>query len=287
MKTYDTIQMLRRLAFGATLLTATALLPACDDDPAAPDEELTTDPGTSVQPETLRFISYNILEGMKLDKAQNFDNFVDWVKEKDPDFMALCECNAFTEESLTALAGRYGHPYAILCKESGFPVGLTSKYPIELRNRLLEDVPLWHGAIHTRIKDINVVVLHLYPFGTYPNGQGAAGTGNTYSPKDADAMPANTYFETHSIVLKSGYCDALRDRHSQFFHTVPTPYNGESTADQRRIDFIYASQAVMREITDSRIIYDEFTATHSDHYPVMIEFRHYPSGKQASGVALK
>ena len=114
MKTYDTIQMLRRLAFGATLLTATALLPACDDDPAAPDEELTTDPGTSVQPETLRFISYNILEGMKLDKAQNFDNFVDWVKEKDPDFMALCECNAFTEESLTALAGRYGHPYAIL-----------------------------------------------------------------------------------------------------------------------------------------------------------------------------
>lgn len=31
----------------------------------------------------------------------------------------------------------------------------------------------------------------------------------------------------------------------------------------------------MREITDSRIIYDEFTATHSDHYPVMIEFRHY------------
>ena len=163
MKTYDTIQMLRRLAFGATLLTATALLPACDDDPAAPDEELTTDPGTSVQPETLRFISYNILEGMKLDKAQNFDNFVDWVKEKDPDFMALCECNAFTEESLTALAGRYGHPYAILCKESGFPVGLTSKYPIELRNRLLEDVPLWHGAIHTRIKDINVVVLHLYP----------------------------------------------------------------------------------------------------------------------------
>ena len=52
---------------------------------------------------------------MKLDKAQNFDNFVDWVKEKDPDFMALCECNAFTEESLTALAGRYGHPYAILC----------------------------------------------------------------------------------------------------------------------------------------------------------------------------
>ena len=49
---------------------------------------------------------------MKLDKAQNFDNFVDWVKEKDPDFMALCECNAFTEESLTALATGTPTPYS-------------------------------------------------------------------------------------------------------------------------------------------------------------------------------
>ena len=35
----------------------------------------------------------------------------------------------------------------------------------------------------------------------------------------------------------------------------------------------------MREITYSFVLYDEFTANYSDHYPVMIEFRHYPSGK--------
>ena len=311
MKTYDITHHLRRLVFGGLLLAAAALLPGCEDDPAVPDEEISTDPGTSVEPETLRFISYNILEGMKLDKQQNFDNFAAWVREKDPDFMALCECNNFTEESLTALANRYGHTYAILCKETGYPVGLTSKYPIELRSRMLEEVPLWHGALHLRIKDINVVVLHLYPFGTYPNGQGAAGSGdayrdteincildntirrypaeplwlmsgdfNSYSPKDADAMPANTYYETHSTVLRSGYADALRDRHSQFFRSVPTVYGGWPDGNGRRIDYIYASQAVMREITCSEIIYDEFTDMHSDHYPVMIEFRHYPSGEQ-------
>ena len=142
MKTYDMTHHLRRLVFGGLLLAAATLLPGCEDDPAVPDEEISTDPGTSAEPETLRFISYNILEGMKLDKQQNFDNFAAWVREKDPDFMALCECNNFTQESLTALANRYGHTYAILCKETGYPVGLTSKYPIELRSRMLEEVPL-------------------------------------------------------------------------------------------------------------------------------------------------
>ena len=81
MKTYDMTHHLRRLVFGGLLLAAAALLPGCEDDPAVPDEEISTDPGTSAEPETLRFISYNILEGMKLDKQQNFDNFAAWVRE--------------------------------------------------------------------------------------------------------------------------------------------------------------------------------------------------------------
>ena len=83
MKTYDMTHYLRRLVFGGLLLAAATLLPGCEDDPAVPDEEISTDPGTSAEPETLRFISYNILEGMKLDKQQNFDNFAAWVREKE------------------------------------------------------------------------------------------------------------------------------------------------------------------------------------------------------------
>ena len=214
MKTYDMTHHLRRLVFGGLLLAAAALLPGCEDDPAVPDEEISTDPGTSAEPETLRFISYNILEGMKLDKQQNFDNFAAWVREKDPDFMALCECNNFTEESLTALANRYGHTYAILCKETGYPVGLTSKYPIELRSRMLEEVPLWHGALHLRIKDINVVVLHLYPFGTYPNGQGAAGSGDAYRDTEINCILDNTIrrYPAEPLWLMSGASTPTRPR---------------------------------------------------------------------------
>ncbi len=309
------IHFIKPIAFAAILLTTTALFSACEDDPAIPDETLTTDPGTDAKPETLRLISYNILEGMKEDKEANFDNFVAWVKEKNPDMMALEECNYFTEESLAALSTRWGHPYAVICKETGYPVALTSKYPIELRNRLLDNVPLWHGAIHTRIKDINVVVLHLYPFGDdrydIPSGDKyrtneikcildstirrypieplwvMCGDFNSYSSKDKDVMGDDEYYETHTTVLQSGYFDVLRDRHNQFFPTIPTEKHRSSGSVDRRLDYIYVSQPVMREMIYSGVIYDDFTDKYSDHYPVMIEFRHYPSGKQLSGVASK
>ena len=44
MKTYDMTHHLRRLVFGGLLLAAAALLPGCEDDPAVPDEEISTDP---------------------------------------------------------------------------------------------------------------------------------------------------------------------------------------------------------------------------------------------------
>lgn len=306
----NVMKLIRPLALGTALLSAAALLPGCDDDPAAPDEELRTDPGTDAQYEEMTYINYNILEGMKLDRAADFDHFVAWVQEQSPDILALCECNKFTEQSLAALAARYGHPYSVLCKETGYPVALTAKYPIELRNRLLEGTPLWHGAIHARIRGINVVVLHLYPFGTYPHNEGAAGTGdalrdkeiacildstirrypveplwimsgdfNSFSPEDADAMPAGTYFATHATVLGSGYLDALRERHSQFQHTVPTLYSASEGGRNNRIDYIYVSRSVMRETVASEVLYDDFTHMHSDHYPVMIRFRYYPTEK--------
>ncbi|MEG0806786.1 MAG: endonuclease/exonuclease/phosphatase family protein [Alistipes sp.] len=313
MKTYSIQSTLHYLSLVVAFAATAMLLPACEDDPVVVDEQLTTKPdtGTETEPETFRFISYNILEGMKLDKDNNFDNFVAWVQAKDPDFMALQECNGLTQETLTALAARYGHPHALVCKEEGYSVGLTSKYPIELRNRLLSTeenpLPLYHGAIFTRIKDINVVVLHLYPFGAaldgMPNGDAyrtreinyildntirrypaeplwlMSGDFNSYSAKDADAL-GERYYDTHNTVLQSGYYDVIRDRHNYFMRTTPTVYGKwvEGVVGSR-LDFIYCSKNILRQMTSSDIIYDDFTNNYSDHYPVMIEFRHYPSGK--------
>ena len=69
----------------------------------------------------LKIIAYNILEGMKNDTTAGKQEFAAWVRTQDPDILALQETNGFTQESLQALAESYGHPYAILCKEPGYP----------------------------------------------------------------------------------------------------------------------------------------------------------------------
>ncbi|MBO9199376.1 MULTISPECIES: exodeoxyribonuclease III [Niastella] len=111
----------------------------------------------------LRFITYNILEGMKLDTSADKPNFVNWLKRMDPDILALQEVTGFTQASLEKLAQSYGHPYAVLLIEGEkYPVALTSKYPIVNVQKVCENMD--RGFIAARIKDFNIVSLHFTPF---------------------------------------------------------------------------------------------------------------------------
>ena len=64
--------------------------------------------------------------------------FTAWVKEQSPDVLALNELCGFTEAKLKELAAGYGHPYAAIVKENGYPVGLTSKTPIQVIDRKID-----------------------------------------------------------------------------------------------------------------------------------------------------
>src|SRR5882672_12802701 len=76
-----------------------------------------------------KVMSYNVLEGFKKDSARKAQ-FIEWVKGFQPDMIAFQELNYFTQASFEAFAKQFGHPYAVIQKENGYPVGLTSKYPI-------------------------------------------------------------------------------------------------------------------------------------------------------------
>ena len=178
-----------KILYAAMALAMAVCNFSCSDDEELPTGDLELNSGSSVTTETLKVLSYNVLEGMKLDKANDYNNFVTWVSEQAPDIMAIEETNGFTKEKLTALSARWGHPYAEMCKENGFPVSITSKYPIEVVSRILDGV--WHGGIHVKIKGINILVLHLYPFSYTPSGSNAA-NGDAYRLEEIQTYLDNT-----------------------------------------------------------------------------------------------
>lgn len=109
----------------------------------------------------VRILCYNILEGMKLDTTPNKVVFVDWVKSINPDIVALQEVNKFKQRQLEDMARSYGHPYAVLLKENGYPVAITSKYPILYVSKVIDNMS--HGFIRAKVDGYNIIALHLNP----------------------------------------------------------------------------------------------------------------------------
>lgn len=255
--------------------------------------------GVSAQ-DKMRIISYNILEGMKLDTTKGKTAFANWVKKYDPDILALEECNKFTQLSLEDLAHTYNHPYAVIVKEKGYPVGITSKYPIVNIQKVNENMT--HGFIVCKIKDLNVIVLHLNPhiykkrreeIKTILSTIAAApehekwiimGDFNSYSPLDKDnytdgkllqaLISQKQKFPFHENLVDDKALDF--DVQQQildfgFKDTAKTLAKGNE-GKGARIDYIYVTKDLIKSVTTAQFIKDDFTAVMSDHKPVILEF---------------
>lgn len=132
---------------------------------------------------------WNIQNGMWHDQGNNYDNFVEFVKEINPDICIWCEAESryITDTAVKMqmpedqylpwnwdlLARRYGHQYVLVCgKRDTFPQVITSKYPIRIVKRITgngDDIIVVHGAGWATVnlgkgKELNVVTLHTWPF---------------------------------------------------------------------------------------------------------------------------
>jgi len=117
---------------------------------------------TYAQPQSLKVIAYNIWNGFDdgVDKARHA-LFIEWAQEQNADVMALQELRSYTAEQLQEDAQKWGHPYAIILKEDGYPVGITSRKPIQLIEKVRDE--MWHGMLHVKTYDIDFFVVHLSP----------------------------------------------------------------------------------------------------------------------------
>ena len=165
--------------------------------------------------EKVRVMSYNIFNGFDWCHDLDRENrFVEWIKLQDPEVLGLQELCGFTQEKLEKLASRWGHPYAVIVKEDGYPVGITSKKPIVLKAKKVGEIG--HGLLHVQTYGCDFLVTHLNPSNTNKRNVEAGkiveyiksnqlekcilmGDMNSHSPMDAD------YMEAHAINLTAKY----------------------------------------------------------------------------------
>lgn len=120
-------------------------------------------PTKTPQTKSLKVISYNIWNGFDWGKdTDRKSKFIDWVNTQKPDVFALQELCGYTQEKLLADAKKWGHNYAEILKTSGYSVGITSNKPIEVKEKILEE--MHHGALHCKVDGIDIFVIHFSPF---------------------------------------------------------------------------------------------------------------------------
>lgn len=242
----------------------------------------------------IKIISYNIMDGFSDGTDQDrIARFTAWVKEQSPDVLALNELCGFTEAKLKELAAGYGHPYAAIVKENGYPVGLTSKTPIKVIDRKIDGYG--HGLLHCKVLDMDFLVTHLNPSDRLKRKQEAdnivnyihsnqltscllMGDMNAHSPFDASWT--DEHLENYAVI-STFMAASLHDicymfapdsqRYSFPTRILASSPKGEALRrQQERIDFIFVTDSLRSNCVDAQIYNGPDNDYLSDHYPVGI-----------------
>ncbi len=187
----------------------------------------------------LRLITYNIWNGFTMVPDQK-TTWINWLREKKPDVVALQELKEYTPEKLSNDASLWGHPFSILLKTEGFPTGITSQFPIEDVQRTLEG--FHHGLLRVKIKGIYFYVIHLHPSNWKVRSHEV-----DLIIQDIKQLPSDAYiviagdFNALSISDSIFYTD---ENLEEFFRKRDNVYN-EKNLNNSKLDF-----TVINKITD-------------------------------------
>lgn len=171
-------------------------------------------------------MTYNIWNGFDWGKdSTRQENLIQWVKEQKPDVLALQELCAYDVDKLKKDAAKWGHLYVQILKDKGYPTALTSKEPINLIEKNVDN--FWHGLLHVQTYGIDFFVVHLSPSDVdirlreaqkiksriqelSTNDYIILGDFNAHSPFDAYWLEARTTLKTKMANEKNGTYSNMR-----------------------------------------------------------------------------
>ena len=236
------------------------------------------------------------------DHRAKLEEATTWLSEQGPDLLALQEVLHCDEAGLRELALAWGHGHAVMHKEHGYPVALTSSAPIEVVERRVKG--FHHGYLHARTYGIDVFVVHFWPTKV---GE-AVQVGEIAGAVAADGHPVlvigdfngkirrdEPYLLDHGFgeekggevvfdyrltdaFLERGFVELVSEHSPDDLYTFGAPAlipRWAKTMDEvrerrRRIDFLFASPELAATCQSAHVdTDDERVGQYSDHYPVL------------------
>jgi endonuclease/exonuclease/phosphatase family metal-dependent hydrolase len=286
---------------GCLLGVCTVLLTAAAHTSPPPPQgtspaDATTD-GASPSIDIINWNTYHLF-----DHTTKLAEATAWMAELAPNIVALQEVLHIDEKGLGELAGSWGHDHAVMHKESGYPVALTSTQPIEVIKRVTKGYH--HGYLHARTHGIDIFVVHFWPSKPHEavavSKKAAAlvkagrpvivmGDFNGLIRADEAYLLEHDFGEVKDGVvtidyqltdafLEKGFVELVSQHSPDDLYTFGAPALiprwaktlEECVARRRRIDYIFASPDLAKASTSAHVITDDTSVgLYSDHYPVV------------------
>ena len=315
------------VVFGAMM--AATLLSACGTKLVEGDTPLKVESESAEFVNNFKLLSWNIQDGMWCDQFDDYVNFVAYINEINPDVFCIQEAASHWDidgknlshysrylpypdqknveskwdnpSGWVALAKRWGHEYVVMGPyKDNYPVVITSKYPIEIIERLRgdENTTVSHGALYAKVHftddiSVNLVNLHLQPDNIANASNFRMNEINFYLSKTINSK--EHYRDEHWLMMgdfnsnvgknvdvevrKNSYYDLWAEMNSYSKSYIDFIYGTESMRKSlKSIDFLYGfahMDKIMYSPNGVAINNGSGVWKYSDHYPILAEFSLY------------
>jgi endonuclease/exonuclease/phosphatase family metal-dependent hydrolase len=200
----------------------------------------------------------------------------------------------YTSDQLEEESHYWNHSYAIVHKEEGMGMGITSRYPINIQEVIIDG--MHHGLIYCHIEGIDIIATHLWPRfderileevnqvisrvqQSKEEGDPVIVLGdlNALSPEDDPFLSEQTldlYTNQWKWILENDrpsyrVIQALLDAGLK---DVYVPFMEERVQKEYRVDYVFASLPLADHCIHAEIHTGEEFRKLSDHFPVSAEF---------------
>lgn len=251
-----------------------------------------------------KIITYNVWNGYLDREHPRFpcypsgqkrkEEIYQWIKTQNPDVVVFQELIDYSADQLQEESGFWGHHYAVTLRDKGMAIGLSSKYPIEVKEILTEG--MHHGLIYCSISGVDIIGTHLWPrfddgivdeikiVGKRVNESLAHGNPvivlgdfNAFSPQDDPYIDSTaiTIYKKWNWKLENGRPSyrVIQELLGLGMKDVCIEFEKNSVARKLRYDFIFASSGLAEKCTDATHYQDEEFLKLSDHFPVTASFK--------------